>query len=60
MATSTFERKIEISEKNAMRRFDRVVNDTKMKKPISPPAYSTEDKNRSEQLLKQVLSHSKH
>ena len=36
MATGTFERKIEISQKNAMKRSDRVVNDAKMKNPYLP------------------------
>lgn len=58
MATSSFERKIQLNSPNAIRRFARVMNQQNAK-INKVPAYTTEERNRSEALLKQLLSRSK-
>lgn len=52
MATSTFERKIVISDPNALQRMAKVMADQTPKKPISEHPFSTEDRKRGEALLK--------
>ncbi|MDD6249417.1 MAG: hypothetical protein PUA88_00030 [Bacillales bacterium] len=57
MATSTFERKISIKSPNAMRRLSRAMD--KKVKTDHIPVYSSEERRRSEELLKQLISPSK-
>ena len=59
MATSTFERKICIQSPNAVRRLSRAMNPKNNKKTNSVPIYTSEERSRSEDLLKQLLSPSK-
>ena len=60
MATSTFERKIEITSPDALERLAEVMNSDSPKKPLSEHPYGTTERERSEDQLKQWLSHSKH
>lgn len=59
MATSTFERKIEISSPESLEKLAKILSDTSQHKPISAAPYSKADRDRGEQLLKQFLSRSK-
>ena len=52
MATSTFERKIVISNPESLQRLERVMYDQTPKKPISEHPFSNEDRKRGEALLK--------
>lgn len=52
MATSTFERKIVISNPESLQRLERVMADQTPKKPISEHPFSSEDRKRGEALLK--------
>lgn len=53
MATSTFERKIVISNPESLQRLEKVMADKTPKKPISEHPFSNEDRKRGEALLKQ-------
>lgn len=59
MATSTFERKICIQSPNAVRRLSHAMNPKKDKKTNTVPFYSSAERSRSEDLLKQLLYPSK-
>ena len=52
MATSTFDRKIEISTPEALKRLINVMN-SEAPKPLSTHPFSTEERKRGELLLKQ-------
>lgn len=52
MATSTFERKIVISNPESLQHLERVMADQTPKKPISEHPFSSEDRKRGEALLK--------
>ena len=52
MATSTFKRKIVISNPESLQRLERVMYDQTPKKPISEHPFSSEDRKRGEALLK--------
>ncbi len=53
MATSTFERKIEITNPDAIARLTRVMSDETPRNPIYRRPFSREERDRSEALLKQ-------
>ena len=55
MPTSSFDRKIEIKSSNAIRRFERAMNQ-KDAKINFVSAYTDEERRRSEELLKKLLS----
>lgn len=60
MATNTFERKICLQSPNAVRRLSHAMNSKNKNKVIDTvPAYTIEDRNRSEELLKQLVYRSK-
>lgn len=59
MATSTFERKIEITEPESIRKLVEVMAKEAPKKPLSEHPYTEADRERSEHLLKQCLSRSR-
>ena len=52
MATSTFERKIVISDPESLKRLAKVMADNTPKKPISEHPFSNEERKRGEALLK--------
>lgn len=59
MATSTFERKIVISDSESLKRLAKVMAGKTPKKPISEHPFSAEDRKRGETLLnrkKQTIS----
>lgn len=60
MATSTFERKIEITSPDALKRLAEVMTAEPPKQPLSTHPYGRAERERSEDLLKQWLSRSKH
>lgn len=53
MATSSFERKIEIKSPEAVMRLLDIMSDDTPRKPISRRPFSQEERERSEALLKQ-------
>lgn len=57
MATSSFERPVKLQTNNAARRFNKILTakNTSLK---TIPAYTSAKRARSEELLKQLLSHS--
>lgn len=59
MATSTFERKIEITEPESLKKLMDIMAKEAPNKQLSQHPYTEADRERSEQLLKQCLSHSK-
>jgi hypothetical protein len=59
MATNTFERKIEISDYESVKRLIKVMNEESPQKPLSENMYTARERERSERLLKQCLSRSK-
>ena len=56
MATSTFERKIEITDPEAIKRLIEVMAKEPPEKPLSEHPYTSAERERSEQLLKRFLS----
>ena len=60
MATSTFERKIEIKDSESLKKLIDVMNSEVISEPLSLHPFSDEERDRSEKLLKQCLSRSKH
>ncbi len=58
MATSTFERKIEISDPESLKKLATVMAVDVPKKPLSDHPFSDTERDRSETLLKQFLSRS--
>lgn len=58
MATSTFERRIEISDDESLKRLFHVIATDAPAKPLSEHPFSEGERNRSERLLKQFLSRS--
>lgn len=59
MATSTFERKIEITEPESIRKLMAVMAKDASKKPLSDHPYTEAERERSVRLLKQCLSRSR-
>lgn len=60
MATNTFERKIEITSPDALQKLANVMASEPPKKSLSDHPYGTAERERSDALLKQWLSRSKH
>lgn len=60
MATSTFDRKIEIQDVESLKKLIDVMNADAPQKPLSQHPFSDAERERSERLLKQCLSRSKH
>lgn len=58
MATNTFVRRIEISDKEALLKLMQVITSEAPQKPLSEHPFSETERERSESLLKQFLSHS--
>lgn len=59
MATSTFERKIEIKEPKYVQRLLTMMKDDRPVIPLSDHPYTEEERERSVELFKQFLSRSK-
>lgn len=59
MATSTFERKIELNDPESLRKLIDIMIAEAPAKPLSKHPFSGEERDRSERLLKQCLSRSK-
>lgn len=57
MATSTFDRKIEITDMESLKKLMKIMS-ADAPKPISEHPFSDNDRKRGEQLLDQWLSHS--
>lgn len=60
MATNTFDRKIEIRDPESIEKLVQIMNEDAPKKPLSEHPYTAAERERSEQLLKQCLSRSRH
>lgn len=59
MATSTFERKIEISDPESIKRLVAVMEKDAPPKPLSDHPYTAIERERSDRLLRQCLSRSR-
>ena len=59
MATSTFERKIEITDPESVKKLMDVMANDAPKTPFSDHPYTTQERERSLRLFKQCLSRSK-
>ncbi len=60
MATSTFERKIEITDLESLKKLASVMASEPPKEPLSEHPFSDTERDRSDKLLKQFLSRSGH
>lgn len=60
MATNTFERKIEISEPEDLKKLIHVMASDVPDKPLSEHPFTADERKRSDSLLRQCLSRSKH
>ncbi|MCD7814574.1 MAG: hypothetical protein LUH20_11125 [Lachnospiraceae bacterium] len=60
MATSTFERKIEITDPEALKKLADVMSDDTPGRPLSRHPFTDTERDRSQRLLKQYLSRSGH
>ncbi|WP_455058476.1 hypothetical protein [Jutongia sp.] len=56
MATSTFERKIELNTSESIRKLSNIMKSDIPVKPLSAHPFSAPERDRSERLLKQYLS----
>lgn len=56
MATSTFDRKIELNTTESMKKLMEVMQEDAPVKPLSQHPFSSVERERSERLLKQFLS----
>ena len=56
MATSTFERKIEISDPDALEKLVKVMAMDLPEKPLSERPYTSEEREQSDELLRRFLS----
>lgn len=59
MATSTFDRKIEIIEPESIRKLMAVMTKDALKKPLSEHPYTDGERERSERLLAQCILRSR-
>lgn len=59
MATSTFERKIEISDPESVKKLFAIMTKEAPQEPLSTHPYTTAERERSDRLLKQCLSRSR-
>ena len=60
MATTTFERKIEIKDSNSLKKLIDIMDSNSPTVQLSRHPFSDAERNRSETLLKQCLSRSNH
>ena len=60
MATSTFDRKIELNTTESVKKLMEVMQEDAPVKPLSQHPFSTVERERSERLLKQFLSRKEH
>lgn len=60
MATSTFDRKIEITDMESFKKLLDVIASDAPTKPLSEHPFTGAERDRSDTLLKQLLSRSKH
>lgn len=60
MATSTFERKIEITSPDALERLEKIMASDPPERPLSKHPYGSNERERSEEVLKLWLSRSNH
>lgn len=60
MATSTFDRKIELRDKKSVDRLIRILSDSKKPRPLSARPYTDADRKKGEELLDKYLSRSGH
>lgn len=60
MATNTFERKIEITDFESLKKLVYVMEKDVPTTPLSNTPYTSVERERSDQLLKQCLSRSRH
>lgn len=58
MATNTFDRRIELNDVEAVKKLIQILSDDTPQKPLSEHPFSSQDRERSERLLKQFLSRS--
>ena len=56
MATSTFDRKIELNTTESVKKLMEVMQEDAQVKPLSQHPFSSVERERSERLLKQFLS----
>lgn len=59
MATSTFDRKLEITDPESVKKLIAIMEKDSFQKPLSEHPYTTIERERSEKLLKRCLSRSK-
>ena len=59
MSTNTFDRRIEITDAKSKENLVRFLESDKPARQLSKPLYTTEERERSESLLRQFLSRSK-
>lgn len=59
MATSTFDRKIELTDVESVKKLLKVMNEDVSKKPLSKHPYTDKEREQSEWLIKQLLSRSR-
>lgn len=59
MATSTFDRKIEITNPESLRKLLEIMESDAPEMPVSNHPYNDAERKRGEDLLKQWLSHSR-
>ena len=60
MSTSVFEKEFVLTDPVSIRNFLKLELDDSLAAPISQPSYTAQERDRSEKLLSQFLSHSKH
>ncbi len=58
MATNTFERKIQINDSKSLKKLAELIASEPPKASLSDHPFSTTERARSDELLKQFLSHS--
>ena len=57
MSTNTFERKIELNTSESIKKIMNVMKSEVPARPLSEHPFSTKERDRSEKLLRQYLSH---
>lgn len=60
MATSSFDRKLEVLDAESREKLMRFLESDKPVKPITRPLFSATERDRGEKLLARCLSHYKH
>ena len=59
MATASFDRTFVVEDEKSRMRLEKILSSDKPAKPITRPPFTEEERDRSESLLKQCLSHYK-